>query len=291
MTFFYKTSGTLGRLYKRSHVFLPDPVKQQFAVLLRTMRPYLVPDLSDRVAARRNARPDVGDLMTKMECLARRSEAGSVQEASVVIRLAELLPGVPSPVTPVASAAVPAQVTPQRPLRACATEFVPAGLEACATLGAPEVLHQLPGPECRTEAQEACTSPARSPGLDGGPHAQVLQSDAALTSVLLVSPDSHLEAQCSVDTHDVQRGDLAGLRDRDGYRALVAAAVDGLPAAVDDGTWDHIPFRGTEEWRDMVRITVLEILEPDIFDEDTFHREAASVESAIQELLGLQPPV
>ena len=56
---FWRTAGTLGQVYKRAKLYLPDDVRLAYVQMLLAIQPYFLPSGSGH-AALRNARPEVG---------------------------------------------------------------------------------------------------------------------------------------------------------------------------------------------------------------------------------------
>mmetsp|Transcript_29154 Transcript_29154/g.92061 ORF Transcript_29154/g.92061 Transcript_29154/m.92061 type:complete len:259 (+) Transcript_29154:65-841(+) len=125
---FFRTAGTLGKLYKRSHAFLPQRVRGQFALLLNEIKPFLLPPVPLCTADLHRGRPEVSviaDALVRLACKGDFVLEVPALQPPRVLHLADVLP---APCTPPARAGAPTSSTPPRPLRAEAPCFVPASL-------------------------------------------------------------------------------------------------------------------------------------------------------------------
>ena len=128
---FYRTAGTLGRIYKRVRGALPRPVRDQFAVLLLEIKPYMVPPAHAGPGDVHTGRPEVSGIAARLATIAQRRDARSSPEPPRrTLRLEELLPAPCTPLQrgqPQAAACTPprtlrAGVPPLQACRAAATE-------------------------------------------------------------------------------------------------------------------------------------------------------------------------
>mmetsp|Transcript_32526 Transcript_32526/g.96812 ORF Transcript_32526/g.96812 Transcript_32526/m.96812 type:complete len:270 (+) Transcript_32526:49-858(+) len=125
---FFRTAGTLGKLYKRSHAFLPQRVRGQFALLLNEIKPFMLPPVPLCTADLHRGRPEVSviaDALVRLACKGDFVLEVPALQPPRVLHLAEVLP---APSTPPTRAGAPTSSTPPRPLRAEAPCFVPASL-------------------------------------------------------------------------------------------------------------------------------------------------------------------
>ena len=96
---FWRTAGTLGRVYRRAGPALPAEVAEAYRGLLAVIRPYFLPSKPFRGAGGAT-RPEV-EVFSDLLCrVARRGDSGDLRGPSVLLRLDELVPAGPAPVTP-----------------------------------------------------------------------------------------------------------------------------------------------------------------------------------------------
>mmetsp|Transcript_89317 Transcript_89317/g.277754 ORF Transcript_89317/g.277754 Transcript_89317/m.277754 type:complete len:317 (-) Transcript_89317:123-1073(-) len=197
---FYRTAGTLGRIYRRAGGALPHEVKVKYVALLLEVRSHLVPSPSlDARANLEKARPEVQDVVEHLCTIARRCEEGCrppQRTRPTRLCLSTLLPEVPpqgkgslaeasnsAPFTPECRCTSPAPATPPKsPFEwdCSAKEFVPGFLDhSSGDLGAIAV-----GSGCvRSCAPSVSGDGPVSSGESLGPGERQVDANAAVCDV------------------------------------------------------------------------------------------------------------